>query len=795
MFRTPGAVRGRRIAALLGAAITAVSLTSPGSSASASTTPRANDDPTALVNPFIGTGTGGQHVGQVDAFPGATAPFGMLSLSPETASRPPGSGYAYADTSITGFSLTHVSGAGCALAGDVPILPSVGAIGGNPGAATEPFQHSDEQARPGYYATKLGAPGQQISAQVSATSRTGISRFGFPTEHQANLLFKAGDSQNPNTAADVHVLDSNTMSGSATGGGFCGNPQVPAPVYFVAEFDHPVRSYGTWDGGAVHPGTASASARPAGQQPATSDHGQAGGSTGAWVSFGDSPGPVDMKVAISYVSTADAWQNLKAEDAGWDVDAVAAQTGHDWQMLLSRIQIAGGTHRQRVSFYSALYHALLAPTVDSDVNGDYAGFDRKVHRVPAGRAHYSNYSGWDIYRSEIPLLALLVPERTSQMMQSLVDDAQQGGWLPKWPVNSSYSGVMEGDPADAMIAEAYEFGARDFDTHAALDAMIKGATQVPDSQHLGQGWYEERPQLSDYLRLGYVPNGPGAQSTTGASLTLEYATADFAISRFASALGQPGTAKNFLDRSQNWTHLYNPGSGYLQPRDIHGAFPTGNPVTTGPIDDSGQSGFREGTAAQYAFSVPQNLPGLIAAKGGNAAVNQWLDQFFTELNAGPMSPHYWAGNETDLLIPWVYDYTGQPYRTATTVHRLLNSVYSDTPDGEPGNDDLGALSSWYVLSALGLYPITPGTGVLATTTPLFPHAELQLPHGRVTITAPGTSDTNLHVRSMTVNGQPNPRDWIDVSDLLGRDPARVDFALTSHVAPSWATSPGDGPPS
>jgi predicted alpha-1,2-mannosidase len=588
------------------------------------------------------------------------------------------------------------------------------------------------------------------------------------------------------------------VTGSATSGGFCGVPQKPVPVYFVAEFDRPFRSFGTWQASTVHPGVASAVAQSTGPQPpATSGHGQSGdGSTGGWASFGDSPGQVGMKVAISYVSTANAWQNLTAEDSGWDLQAVAARTGRAWQSLLSKIQIGGGTHSQQVTFYSALYHALLAPTVDSDTNGEYAGFDRKVHSVAAGRTHYTNFSGWDIDRSEIPLLALLVPEQTSNMMQSLVEDAQQGGWLPKWPVASSYSGVMEGDPADEMIAEAYSFGARDFDVHAALAAMLKGATRVPDPKHLGQGWYEQRPQLSDYLRLGYVPNGPGAQSTTGASLTLEYATSDFAISRFAGALGQNTVAKQFLDRSQNWTHLYNADSGYLQPRDARGAFPSGNPVTTGLSGDTGQSGFREGTAAQYAFAVPQNLGGLIASMGGNAAVDRRLDQFFTESNAGPESSHYWAGNEQDLLAPWVYDYAGQPYRTATTVHQLLGSAYSDTPGGEPGNDDLGAMSSWYVLAALGLYPTTPETGVLAATTPLFPQAELQLPHGRTVITAPGVSDTNLHVQALTVNGHPSQRDWLPVSDLLGNaSTTRLNFALTSQATPSWATGAEDEPPS
>src|SRR5581483_11156455 len=278
--------------------------------------------------------------------------------------------------------------------------------------------------------------------------------------------------------------------------------------------------------------------------------------SGAWAGFDTTTRrDVTMKVAISYVSQADATANLKAEDPGWSVGAVSRQTYAKWNDLLSRIRIGGGTAAQRTEFYSALYHTLLEPSVFSDVNGDYLGFDNQTHRTSHGQVQYANFSGWDVYRSEIPLLALIAPEQTSQMMTSLLNDQAQGGWLPKWGFANDYTDVMNGDAADPILAEAYAFGARDFDARAALAAMVKGATQTPATPaQMGQGWYVERPQLPAYQSLGYVPNTDQSSLSpepNGASETIEYATADFGIAQLAKALGQTGTYRTFLGRSQN----------------------------------------------------------------------------------------------------------------------------------------------------------------------------------------------------------------------------------------------------
>jgi putative alpha-1,2-mannosidase len=378
------------------------------------------------------------------------------------------------------------------------------------------------------------------------------------------------------------------------------------------------------------------------------------------------------------------------------------------------------------------------------------------------------------------------------MMTSLLNDQAQGGWLPKWGFANQYTDVMNGDAADPMLAEAYAFGARDFDARAALAAMVKGATADPTPAQLGQGFYAERPQGAQYDSLGYVPNTQQSSLSpvpNGASETLEYATADFSIARLASALGRNATAKTFLDRSQNWTNVFNTATGYVEPRDGAGQFPDGDPTTSG-IGSFGQTGFQEGNAAQYTWMIPQNIDGLITALGGKAATVARLDTFFQQLQAGPDLPYEWAGNEPVFGAPWLYDYAGAPAKTQEIVHRLLDTVYSATPGGEPGNDDLGAMSSWYVWSSLGMYPETPGTSVLALGAPIFPRAVIQVPGGRhLTISAPGAS-TSAFVRSLTVNGRPSSADWVPADRL-----SDLTFGLGATASPTWGTRAADEPPS
>jgi hypothetical protein len=382
-------------------------------------------------------------------------------------------------------------------------------------------------------------------------------------------------------------------------------------------------------------------------------------------------------------------------------------------------------------------------------------------------------------------------------MQSLVNDAAQGGWLPKWPLADDYTGVMNGDAADSMISDAYAFGVRNFDVSQALNEMIKGATVVPTTSQLGHGWYEERPQLADYLKLGYTPNVEETDLSpvdNGASQTLEYSLNDFGISQLAQALGRRSTAAQFAERAQNWENLFNPASGYLQPRDGTGSFPVGNALTVG-YGSFGQSGFQEGNAAQYDFATPQNLGALVNLLGGQSAAISRLNTFFTQLNAGPNEPYYWAGNETDLNAPWVYDYAGAPYKTQDLVRQITNTLYSADPGGEPGNDDLGAMSSWLVWADLGLYPETAGAPVLVTGSPLFSRAMVHLASGAtLNISGAGAGDNDPYVTGLAVNGRPTQQDWVPAQGLLSHG-GSLAFTLSSSADQSWGSAPADAPPS
>ncbi|MGH8110852.1 MAG: GH92 family glycosyl hydrolase [Rhodanobacteraceae bacterium] len=742
---------------------------------------QASGDPAALVDTFIGTGNGGKVTGNINMFPGAAEPFGMLTWSPATPSRAKGGGYSYKDHSILGFSLTHLSGPGCHAAGEIPILPTVGVVSADPDNSTSQFEHTQEHATPGEYQVVL-APGtpDEIVVKLTATTRTGIGEFQFPAAAPANFLFKVSDGQKPTATSTVNVVGNDALTGSETSGHFCRTSETDT-LYFVAKFNHPFSAWGSWGRGGVVPDN----------RTATGMH------TGEWVSFGSAhPRDILLKVAISYVSVADAWDNLKAEDPDWDFAAIASKAHSAWNRLLSRIAVSGGTHDQQVQFYTALYHTLLAPNVFSDDNGEYIGFDDKVHHLPNDQnEQYANFSGWDIYRSEIPLLSLLVPQRTGDMVTSLLNDAKQGGWLPKWGYDNEYTGVMNGDPADSIIAEAYAFGVRNFDAKAALADMVKGATYTPEPE-AWSGTYVERPHLLAYERLGYVPGNT--------SETLEYAAADYAVARLARSLGDTATYRKFVAQSSDWKKVFDKGakfdgfSGFMQVRDVDGRFSTSS-VSAIALGAYGQAGFEEGNAIQYTWMVPQDLHGLILAMGGNKVAVARLDRYFEQLNVGPNEPYYWAGNEMCLGDPWVYDYAGAPWKTQAVVRQILKQVYAATPGGEPGNDDLGAMSSWLVWAYLGLYPETPGAPVLVTGAPMFPHTTVTLGNGHeVTITARRAPFAG-YISALSVNGKPWSKDWFPVDVLLGSGAnaaaVRLNYGLATQPSRHWGSANEDRPPS
>ena len=729
-------------AALVGAAILP-GLPASGSGAGAAVV----TDPAAAVNPFIGTANGGND------FPGADAPFGMLQWSPDTVSRPDGGGYAYGDSAISGFSLTHLSGPGCRAAGDIPILPTVGAVDTS---ATDSFSHAHESASAGYYQVALD---NGVTVQLTATTRTGLARISFPATARANLILHLAGSQRTDLATSFTQVSRTEVEGSATSGNFCGSGSRYT-VYFDLQFSQPftrTASYGR-------------SATPA----------RAGPGSVALTFDADTGRPLLAKAGISYVSAANARLNLAAEDPGWNFTATRDQAHAAWNALLERVQVGGGSAAQQTVFYTALYHSLLDPSVFSDDNGQYEGVDGRVHTVDPGHsAFYTNFSGWDIYRAQAQLEALVDPAVASDAAQSMVDDYAQDGMLPKWIQNNAETYTMIGDSADAVLADYYAFGARNFDAGTALTDMITEAT-VPGPI---------RPGLNYLSTLGYLPVG-GSYGCCNyyepVSTTLEYDTDDFAISALAGALGQRPAQALFQSRAQDWRNVLNPATGLDQRREADGSWVPGfSPDST--------LGFVEADSLAYTGMVPFNLAGLTSAKGGRAAMSAYLHTALRSFAS--MHSYGWTGNEPSLELPWEYDYIGQPSATQRVVRAIQDRVWTDTPGGAgDGNDDLGGLSAWYVWSALGVYPMTPGTADLALGSPVFPRAVITLGSGRkLTILGAGAAADAPYVQSATWDGRPWDDAYAPSPSLTSGGTLR--FTLGTVPSASWATAPGAAPPS
>jgi predicted alpha-1,2-mannosidase len=794
-------------------------------------------DLAGYVNPFNGTaegakdfGTGG---GAGNTFPGAVVPFGMMQLSPDTApgTKNAGGGYAYGDTKLRGFGVRRLSGAGCPNGGDFTVLPTTRQVTASPvdsqstsfSASLLPsFAHGSERATPGRYGVTLdpGTP-QAIGATLTAARRSGIERFEFPAGSAQTVLLNATGGRTGATAGEVHIDPARRqISAAVTTGGFCYLPGRYR-IYLVARFSRPFKAVGTWRKQTLSPGSQDASDSSAGNPAGLLDPGPAqripvalntwtnlfdsevSGSqsvptaqTGAYVTFDPAAArTVAVRVGMSFVSIVEARRNLAAEVARKPFAKVATETRAAWNRALGAIAVHGGLLADRRTFYSMLYHALTSPTTFSDADGSYAGMDGAIHRA-RGHTQYADFSGWDVYRSQMPLLALIAPRVAGDIARSLIADQRESGWLPKWSVANTQTEVMTGDPADAMIAAIHALGARGFDAHAALAAMVKGATTAATTT-TAPG-YVERSGLAAYQQLGYVPseqNGNlleagidtwrramlapapgGADVVWGSSgTTLEYAIGDFAIARLAAVLGDRATCRTFLARSGNWRNVFDAATGYVQPRSASGQFtPDYDPNSN---DSLSGAGFAEGDGAQYTWMVPHDPAGLFAALGGTDAARKRLDALFAQLNGGLSSPHAFLGNEPNSNAPWLYDWLGAPSRTQDVVRRAILSLFDASPGGYPGNDDLGQMSAWYVFGALGLYPAIPGTDVLALGSPLFPSATVHLAGGDVTITARGAARAAPYVTGLHLNGTRRTQPWLRLSDVASG--GRLAFDLSS----------------
>ncbi|WP_432940433.1 GH92 family glycosyl hydrolase [Kribbella sp. CA-253562] len=758
-------------------------------------------NPTEHVDPLIGTSNLG------DVFPGAVMPFGMFSFSPETSrgnqyrTAAPG-GYLYDANRIRGFSLTHMSGTGCAGgSGDIPIFPYAGAVTTSPQTDAKDevyastFSHSNEIAKPGYYKVGLDSG---ATAELAATTRTGAATFTFPADKAKSLLFRTANSEVGSSDADVTIDPvKRTVTGSVTSGNFCGylasvGQRSYYTLHFVAQFDQPFANHGTWKDATVSPGSTSATG---GTTYGTDGWMPAGKGSGAYLGFDSST--VDMRIGISYVSKANAAANLAQENPrGTSLATTAARAKQAWRDQLNRIEITGGATADRTTFYTALYHALLHPNVFNDVNGQYWGFDQKPHQLSRGQKNqYATFSGWDVYRSQVQLLALLEPQRAGDIAQSLLNQAQQNdGIWDRWTHASGSTAVMTGDPSAPALAGIHAFGGTNFDVRTALQSLVKAAT-VPTAKDLSSAGKPvmsigQRPSLDKYLALGYVPTKSNAWG--GAVETLEDVTADFALAQLASAVGDRKTADTFVKRSQYWQNVFNPeNGGYIQNRDENGAWPAFTPST--------QDGFAEGSSAQYTWMIPHNRAGLFDAMGGRDVVNQRLDAFFKDADgnwaltkSGDL--HAEMDNEPSINTPWIYNYSGQPWKAQETLRQAMSQLWNTTTGGIPGNDDLGAMSSWYVWTALGLYPEVPSRAELQVAAPLFPRAVIHRDKGRtIRINAPGATAATKYVQSLRVDGRSSSKPWLGASFV--QRGGTLDFTVGTTANKVWGSSAKDAPPS
>jgi predicted alpha-1,2-mannosidase len=786
---------------------------------------QANDDvvgdPAALVNPLIGTTNGGND------YPGATLPLGMFAWSPEEprnhprrqVQSVPGSmrddrgrpaapgGYEYSASRISGFSLTHLMGTGCAGAsGDIPFMPYVGEVTSSPAddAGAEmygsTFSHDEETAEAGYYKVKLG---NGVTTELTATLRTGSGRFTYPAGKPALMLIRTANSEAGSTDAHVKIdVASRTVSGSVTSGNFCGyigtaDRRSYYTLYFVAHFDAPLLSTGTWQDSVLRSSTKEAHG---GTTYGANGFVPPGKGSGGWVVLDTSKSAsVGVRVGISYVSNENAEANLRAENpAGTTFETVREKAHAAWKDALSRVEVQGGTHDEQVVFYTALYHTLMGENLYSDVDGRYMGMDGKVHAVIVPQnAQYSTFSGWDVYRSQLQLLTLLEPDIAGDFAQSLLNQAiQNGGEWDRWTHNSGITHVMNGDPAAPAIADILAFGGSNFDARAAYTSLLHAAT-VPTPHDLSNQGCEvecvgQRPSLNLWLKLHYIPVGANAWGP--AADTLEDAAADFALSELARRMGDAAMHREFLVRAQYWKNIFNPHAmpdgGYIQNRNADGTWPKFDPAS----DD----GFVEGSAAQYLWMVPFNEKGLFTMLGGMEKASQRLNAFFYNpdgslavTQSGGL--HAELNNEPSIETPWLFDFLGQPWKTQEAVRRVLNTIWTNSPNGMPGNDDLGEMSSWYVWSAMGMYPEIPGRAELVLGSPLFTAIHIRRAAGDIVVKAHGAGTNKPYVQNLRMGGESTTKTWLPESFV--EHGGRLEFELGATPNKNWGTGAEDAPPS
>lgn len=701
-----------------------------------STPKQATIDYTQYVNPFIGTDFTG------NTYPGAQVPFGMVQLSPDNGL--PGwdriSGYFYPDSTIAGFSHTHLSGTGAGDLYDISFMPVTLPYkeAEAPLGIYSKFSHQDESATAGYYQVLLKDYG--INVELTATERCGIQRYTFP-EAKAAIFLNLKKAMNWDFTNDSHieVIDSVTIQGYRFSDGWARDQHV----YFRTRFSKPFT--------AVQMDTTAI----------LKDGKRMDTATIARFDFDTQKGEqILVNTALSGVSMEGAAQNLAAEVPEDNFDKYREAARDNWNRQLSKIAVKGDHKDDWVNFYTALYHTMLAPTIYSDVDGSYYGPDKKVHRTD-GWVNYSTFSLWDTYRAAHPLFTYTEPERTNDMVQSFLAFYEQNGRLPVWNFYGSETDMMIGYHAVPVIVDAYLKGIGNFDPEKALEACV--ATANLDN-YRGIGAYKE---------LGYVPfNEKDSYNAENWSLskTLEYAYDDYCIARMAEKLGKKEIADEFYKRSQNYRNVYNPATSFMQPRDDKGEFQKDFKA------DAYTPHICESNGWQYFWSVQHDIDGLIGLTGGKERFAQKLDSMFTfhpsaddelPLFSTGMIGQYAHGNEPSHHVIYLYNAVDQPWKTQEYVAKVMNELYLNSPAGLCGNEDCGQMSAWYVFSAMGFYPVNPISGQYEIGTPLFPEVQLHLDNGKTfTVKAPAVSKENIYIRSTKLNGKPYDKSYITHEQIM-----------------------------
>ncbi|MEU4655981.1 GH92 family glycosyl hydrolase [Streptomyces sp. NPDC023723] len=771
--------------ALIITTVAAASVTS-GVANAGQRSPRFAADPTALVDTSIGNN------GDGTTFPGAAAPFGMVQLSPDTQLNKYAS-YDYAQDTILGFSHTHLSGVGCQTMGNIRFMPTTGAVtSSDPARYAAKFSHANETRAPGYYGVTFD---NGIRTELSATRRTGQHRYTFPGGSDAeNILIEAGQSNGSTYAGDIEVVGDDTVEGWVQGGNFCGETgKERYRVFFSARFDRTFSAFGTWNDDTL----------TAGRRTATRGTERAG----AWLTFDPADGDrVGASVGLSYTSVDGARLNRKAEQPQ-SFDTARLGTHDAWRDELNRMRVAGGSTADQRTYYTALYHSLLHPSIGSDVDNRYRGFDDRVHR--ADGTYYQMFSLWDTYRSQNQLVALLHPDQAADMAKSLLRVYQDGGWLPRWGLGNSETNVMSGDPVTPWIVDVYRRGLLDDRTSRQLFAALwKNANDVPADQSVFRG----RDGNPTYVANGWVgyQNLPGyryGDSRQAGSATLEYALGDCALATMAAGLGYRDRAATLASRCDNFTGLWDSSvtsqgfTGFPVTRNADG-------TVAGDTDPTQSGAFHEGTAWQYQWLAQQDPETLYGLMGGAAAAERRLDTFFdlpTVLTdpAKAASDSWVTGaydyhnnfafnpnNEPDFHAPWMYTWTGAPWKTSAVL-RAMRTLFTDDAYGMPGNDDLGATSSLLVFAMAGVFEAQPGSATYIVTAPMFEKVEIRPEHGRrIRIEAPGADASALqYVSAVHTDRGTARRSWLSHQELLRSGTIRVEL---SDRPTSWGA--GAAPP-